>query len=444
MLNIFKKKSENTVSFLANKEITPEVFSAEMSAKKSNELNKTRHYPPSIQEWSNSIYAYNKNLIKSLPVTDNLVNKILKSYFNLSLFHEKIKNKSRRLRIRFRRFTVNRIFLSRAEMKHTNNKVIITVYTYNRNLKYLYNRIRNLLSIIKRKKINKIWKKRRFYDYHVFFSLPRKLKLIRKKTLNLINKVKKEKRIILKNHLKNFSGKKKKIFFSCLFKNYKKQIYVNLIKKFLKKEILYLKYNQMWLLHDYKIKTRFMLGLNSIIQKIYKKKVEFNIVNLKYLHLNSNMFSESISLKLRKRKNRLLKVLKRALKLVKLPKFKKDISYVNNGSPLNKDETLNINSDILSLAQTNILENNVLNSLKHKTINGVRLEATGRLTKRLTASRSIFKLKYIGSMKNIDSSYKNLSSVMLRGHAKSNIQYTKLNSKTRNGAFGLKSWISSY
>ncbi len=73
-------------------------------------------------------------MIKSLPVTDNLVNKILKSYFNLSLFHDKIKNKSRRLRIRFRRYTVNRIFLSRAEMKHTNNKVIITVYTYNRNL----------------------------------------------------------------------------------------------------------------------------------------------------------------------------------------------------------------------------------------------------------------------------------------------------------------------
>ena len=436
MLNIFNKKSENTVSFLANKEITPEVFSAEMSAKKSNELKKTRHYPPSIQEWSNSIYAYNKNLIKSLPVTDNLVNKILNSYFNLSLFHDKIKKKSRRLRIRFRRSTVNRIFLSRAEMKHTNNKVIITVYTYNRNLKYLYNRIRNLLSIIKRKKINKKWKKRRFYDYHVFFSLPIKLKLIRKKSLNLINKVKKEKRIILT------TGKIKNFFFPSLV--HKKQIYVNLIKKSLKKEILYLKYNQMWLLHDYKIKTRFMLGLNSIIQKIYNKKVEFNIVNLKYIHLNSNMFSESIALKLRKRKNRLLKVLKRALKLVKLSGFKKDLYYVNNGSPINKDETLNINSDILSLAQANILENNVLNSLKHKTIRGVRLEAAGRLTKRLTASRSIFKLKYKGSLKNIDSSYKNHSSVMLRGHEKSNIQYTKLNSKTRNGAFGLKSWISSY
>lgn len=427
MLNLFNKKSEKTVSFLANKVITPCQVNADMSGKKSNELGNTRHYPPANQEWSNSIYAYNKNLIKSLPVTDNLVNKILESYFNLSLFHDKIKNKSRRLRIRFRRYTVNRIFLSRAEMKHTNNKVIITLYTYNRNLKYLYYRIRNLLSIIIRKKINKKWKKIRVYDYHVFYSLPRKLKLVEKKSLNLINKVQKEKRIIFKILHWNKSN----------FKNYKKQIYVNLIKKSLKKEILYLHYNQMWLLHDYKIKNRFLLGLNSIIRKIYNKKVEFNLVNLKYLHLNSNMFSESIALKLRNRQNRLLKVLNKALKLVKLPRFKKYFYYVN-------DETKNINSDVLSLAETNILEKNVLNSLKHKTISGVRLEATGRLTKRLTASRSVFKLKYKGSLKNIDSSYKNLSSVMLRGHVKSNIQYTKLISKTRNGAFGLKGWISSY
>jgi hypothetical protein len=32
---------------------------------------------------------------------------------------------------------------------------------------------------------------------------------------------------------------------------------------------------------------------------------------------------------------------------------------------------------------------------------------------------------------------------MLRGHQKSNIQYTKINSKTRNGSFGLKGWIST-
>jgi hypothetical protein len=32
---------------------------------------------------------------------------------------------------------------------------------------------------------------------------------------------------------------------------------------------------------------------------------------------------------------------------------------------------------------------------------------------------------------------------MLRGHAKSNVDYTNINTKTRNGSFGLKGWISS-
>jgi hypothetical protein len=33
---------------------------------------------------------------------------------------------------------------------------------------------------------------------------------------------------------------------------------------------------------------------------------------------------------------------------------------------------------------------------------------------------------------------------MIRGHVKSNLQYTIVHSKTRNGAFGLKGWVSSY
>jgi hypothetical protein len=33
---------------------------------------------------------------------------------------------------------------------------------------------------------------------------------------------------------------------------------------------------------------------------------------------------------------------------------------------------------------------------------------------------------------------------MLRGHVKSNLQYNLINSKTRNGTFGLKSWVSSH
>lgn len=219
-----------------------------------------------------------------------------------------------------------------------------------------------------------------------------------------------------------------------------------------------------------KFKNWFILGLKKIISKIYNKKVEFNFVNLKYLHLNSDIFSQTIAIKLRNRDNSLLTVLKKALKQVKLPSISK-LSYYDrethkkNAFALNKYETLNLNSYISMLKDKDILhellckifprytnkidspiysqrknnlQENVLNSSKHKNIYGVRLETTGRLSKRLTASRSVFKLKYKGSLRNIDSSYKNISTVMLRGNTKSNIQLTKISSKTRNGAFGLK------
>jgi hypothetical protein len=32
---------------------------------------------------------------------------------------------------------------------------------------------------------------------------------------------------------------------------------------------------------------------------------------------------------------------------------------------------------------------------------------------------------------------------MLRGHVKSNVQYSMINSKNRNGAFGVKGWVGN-
>jgi hypothetical protein len=42
------------------------------------------------------------------------------------------------------------------------------------------------------------------------------------------------------------------------------------------------------------------------------------------------------------------------------------------------------------------------------------------------------------------SSLTNLSSTIVRGWTKSNAQYSIVNSKTRNGTFGLKCWVSSH
>jgi hypothetical protein len=74
---------------------------------------------------------------------------------------------------------------------------------------------------------------------------------------------------------------------------------------------------------------------------------------------------------------------------------------------------------------------------------GIRVEAKGRITRRFTASRSVFKIKWKGGLKNVDSSFKGLSTIMLRGHVKSNVQYSFMSSKNRNGAFGVKGWVSS-
>jgi hypothetical protein len=90
------------------------------------------------------------------------------------------------------------------------------------------------------------------------------------------------------------------------------------------------------------------------------------------------------------------------------------------------------------LYNNTLLYKNIIKNLKYKHLAGFRLEANGRLNRRYTASRSMSKVKYKGNLLNIDSSYKGLSSVLLRNNLSSNLQYTKLNSKTRIGSFGLK------
>ena len=446
-LYLLKKKNKIKKTYL---EVISQFLDRKMSKnpKKgfNSKIGQTRHYPPATQEWFNSIYLYNKNHIKPIPVVDNIVNNILKSYFNLSplvskeiLKSEAKPSRSKSTGIRSWRLSSNKIFVSRAEMKHTNNKVIITIYTFNKPKNNFISKILNLntdvmLILKKKNSLSLLYKQlklkinllsiKNLKDF-LNKKQQRKINFIALKGLSLIsNKVRKEKNLLFKTlNWENYTS----------FQHYEKQIYENFIIKTLKKEMLLLYYTQMLSINNYKFKNWFMLGLNSLVSKIYNKKVEFNIVNLKSLHLNSDIFSSAITLKLENRKNRLLRVLKQALKLVKMPSFKKSYLFeklLDNGQ--------------LSHLSLNGYEKNVLNYIKHKSISGVRLEASGRLTRRLTASRSIFKFRYKGGLKNIDSSYKGLSSVMLRGHVKSNLQHTYLKSKVSNGAFGLKGWVSSF
>lgn len=198
------------------------------------------------------------------------------------------------------------------------------------------------------------------------------------------------------------------------------------------------------------------------------------------MHLNSDIYTQAVSLKLRNRNNKLYRVLKASLRKIKLPvirkidekqkKANKDEFLVNRIRnltinkmfipktkyikdrlqnfiikifPSSDNLTINVKKRSSSIDRSISLENYVLKSLKHLNLRGIRVEAKGRLTRRFTASRSVLKRKWKGGLKNVDSSFRGLSTIMLRGIVKSNTQYSMINSKNRNGAYGVKGWVSS-
>ena len=59
------------------------------------------------------------------------------------------------------------------------------------------------------------------------------------------------------------------------------------------------------------------MGVKNIIYNIYHKRIEFNIISLKYMHLNPDIILESMAIKLKNRKNRILRILKGTYKIFK-------------------------------------------------------------------------------------------------------------------------------
>ena len=58
--------------------------------------------------------------------------------------------------------------------------------------------------------------------------------------------------------------------------------------------------------------------LKSLVRDLYGKKVEFNVVELKKMHLSSDIFTQAVALKLKNRNNKLYRVLRSSLSKVNL------------------------------------------------------------------------------------------------------------------------------
>jgi hypothetical protein len=112
----------------------------------TNTSGPMRYFPPTNQEWSNSIYVYNNAIIKNISIAQKNLTKLINSYFNFYFSNNIISSK--RVLTRFRRLAINKIFISKAELKHTNNKVIITLYAYNEERRILINRLKRIETIL--------------------------------------------------------------------------------------------------------------------------------------------------------------------------------------------------------------------------------------------------------------------------------------------------------
>ena len=454
MSNIFIQKQKSNIEY-AN----PKSY----KVKKLNKMNKLGHlrfFPPANTEWYDSIYAYNKSSTKLLPVYNNMVTSLIASYFSL---YDPKKEKNwkqkltRRMRIRLKRLSLQRAFISRVGLKHSSSNIVVSSSIFNTQQLYAEKKWQ-LLKSFDSDYNNLLNDKLSIYTSYLddlkVRLLDERWKLKSKKHL----KVKEFKK--LKNISRDIYTIRKKIAFSITRLKPLNYSVLDLKKMSIIRVMLNNVKNTLIFHLRRNINTQ---SLNTIIKKLYGKDITLNFRKLNYINSNSDIIANSISVKLKDRKKKALKIIRSSFKsLIFSPSNKFNYYGPKTTSRsswfYNKINNLSLNSifnkfvyssgkDVFNkLLKKAYLNNNgntygkynVFNNIEHKEVNGIKIDITGRITKRLTAQRSVHKSVHKGSLKNIDSSYKGLSTVMLRGHHKCNLQYTKKSSKNRNGSFGLK------
>lgn len=421
-----------------------------------NTIGKIKILPSFSKEWKNTVYSYNRNLLKNIPNNNLNINNIIKSYFNLYFKDNKkffLKNKLGIIRKKHK--TPSKVFVSNAEIKHNNHKAKITLYIVNRE---------KLITSNKYHLLNKIFMKKIMKKHYLNFY--------KKKIINMFNIFKE-----FKNDYNFFSTMIKKrsfIAYKLKYLNkfislkhfYLEKLINRLIRKYIKKHHLKIikKYELKNSLNQYKLnQSKYLPNLSHILFNLIGKKLEYNIINLKSFSHNSDIFTEILGLLIRRKRTiRLLKSMSSILKKVSsLPKHNKiqertNIREFNQDKILNNyknyklignlSDHLNLNDLLNNYNELNKNEdqihNTIFNNINYKKLEGVRIELKGRLTKRYRADRAIYRYRSKGELKNIYSSYKGLSTVLFRGNTKSNTSYSCFNSKRRIGAFAVKGWIA--
>lgn len=422
---------------------------------KLQEVHKTKYLPAFSKEWKNIIYSFNKNNLRSIGANIGYVNKIIQSYFNLFFKDNKYLGKTKFRYLKKRRNFLRRIYVSDADIKYTGNKAKITLYTINKEkkaLKIKYLRLRQKITFNLLDKLNL------YYNDIIKETYLYMQKTYKRKTnfffaLNYINKQK-----FVKHKIKYLES------FHSLSKLLLKKTWSGLVKHQSIKFLRYLrKYDLLYSLNTHKF-NRFKLlsKLTYLLQRILGKKLEYSIINLKSIAYHPDIFTYLLALKIKRDKFKPRRRIQYVLHKSKILKnnriqersriqrwdrvdvFKnqfKDSKVISN---INNEYSLS--SLLKNINITNTNKNKIFdylfNSINYKNLAGVRIKVSGRLTKRYRADRAIHTLKWKGGLKNIDSSFKGLSTVTFRGNTHSNLSYSWFKSKRRIGSFAVKGWIA--
>ena len=369
--------------------------------------------------------------------------------------------------------------------------MVVTVYVYNRQKGYYLNKIAGLGAIVNAVlptdslELRKRLKVVRLQSQMIKSSIQKQTEVVSIKSGMKDNLIKTQKQVDLFPFTAKTDLEAKKVLWFHISRDYERSYLKTYVSRSLRRQILSIYLLQLVSFNESKFDSKYLLPLTNLLRRVYsaphvgdvsllQKEVSFNFVNLKYPYLNSSLLSSTLVAKIKNRKTKLLTVLRASLAMYEVPRLEaeqratlyKEIynrkrrlphikidedsrflpALMENATPL-KYDTFNADTDTDrvkgELSDPRALVNTTLGSIKNKAVTGIRLEVAGRLTRRYTAARSLFKLRYKGSIKNMDASYKGLSAVLLRGHAKSNLGYTQTCSRVRIGSFGVKGWISS-
>nr|NP_775396.1 putative ribosomal protein S3 [Akanthomyces muscarius]AAO14657.1 putative ribosomal protein S3 [Akanthomyces muscarius] len=415
------------------------------------DIRKTKYLPSFSKEWKDTIYSYNKNIMKNIPSHHLNINKIIQSYFNL-FFSTNKNNQNKRfisfgkyITMKRRRNLLRKIYVSNPVFKFSYFSAFITLFSLSRE-KVFYKK--NILKRIKKYKVIKC---------NVIYFYIKIIKWIYK--IFLAKQYYKNKNIsyfLLKNKNKFIQYKLKYLSKFLLLKNlYLKRVWSKIIKNFIKRHLIFLrKYELLYSLNQLKFNKLTLLNkLSLLLNKILGKKIEYNIINLKSIIFNSDLFTQAITLKFQKRKSfnykkNILSILGR----VNFPYFKdvvalaynestnyilnkykdgKILSYINNHQNLD-----NFINKIHNATNKNI-HKEIFNSIQYKNIEGIRIETNGRLTKRYRADRAVHYRKWKGGLQKTS-----LNSTLFRGNVNPNISYSIVNNTRRVGSFAIRGWIS--